>query len=149
MSKRPTTFLLVDDDIVCMLKFKKFLNKAGAKNRVVTATDGLSALDVLRGRNGKAKLDRPFLVILDLSMPRMDGFELLAEIRNDPALCDVPVYVMTTSDNADSIDRAMLLGADGYVPKHDSEIGFEHVIDVGTNLDGTVQTPPIKVPTVL
>ncbi len=63
------------------------------------ARDGVEALEILRGENGRTKLCPPYVILLDLNMPRMNGLEFLAEIRRDPALRRAVVFVLSTSDD--------------------------------------------------
>lgn len=128
MRDEVTKFLFVDDDIVSLERFKRFLNKAGIENLVVSAVDGIEALDILRGHGDHEKLHHPFLVILDLSMPRMNGIEFLDVVRNDPDLKGIVVYIMTTSDSQSDIDAALQGGADGFFMKDQADVGFMQAI---------------------
>ena len=87
------TLLIVDDEEDALRLFRRMLLSAGRGYRVVTATDGEEALRVLREQ-------RPDVLLLDLVMPNMDGFRLLAEKSQDPALHDVPVVVISARDPA-------------------------------------------------
>jgi CheY-like chemotaxis protein len=66
-------------------------------NPIVEAGDGIEALQHLRGEGGHSKLQPPFMVLLDLNMPRMGGIEFLEQVRGDPALESALIFVMTTS----------------------------------------------------
>jgi CheY-like chemotaxis protein len=128
MPHQMTTFLLVEDDIVCVHGFKRFLASENIDNLVVDAADGIEALEILRGEGGREALAGPCLVILDLNMPRMDGFEFLKLLRADPLLKDTVVYIMTTSNNQADVEVAMDLGADGFFPKDQAEVGYQQFI---------------------
>jgi CheY-like chemotaxis protein len=91
------TVLLVDDDDVDVVAITRAFKALRIANPMVTARDGLEALDILRGSNGRDALRAPYLVLLDLHMPRMGGVKFLTELRDDPGLCQTLVFVMTTS----------------------------------------------------
>src|ERR1700743_1771005 len=80
------SLLLVEDDEVDVQALKRAFAKARIGNPITAARDGIEALEFLRGENGKDKLLKPHLVLLDLNMPRMNGIELLEVIRADKDL---------------------------------------------------------------
>lgn len=112
-----THILLVDDDEVDVMVTQRALAREAASNPVVVANDGIEALEALRGAAGRAPLPRPFVVLLDLNMPRMNGLEFLAELRRDPALCDAVVFVFTTSDTPSDVRAAFRHHVAGYIVK--------------------------------
>jgi CheY-like chemotaxis protein len=83
----------------------------------VWAEDGAVALQMLRGSDGQRKVERPRLVLLDLNMPRVDGFEFLRQLRADPELHDDVVFVLTTSDTDSDRRRAYHENVAGYMVK--------------------------------
>lgn len=103
-SKAPFSVLLVDDDDVATEGVLRSFRKLGIQCNTVVAEDGLVALEILRNEHPTRRLTGPFLVLLDLNMPRMDGFQFLEVIRKDPALRQTVVFVLTTS--ARDTDRA-------------------------------------------
>lgn len=117
------TILVVDDSITTRTLERSILEAQGY--RVLVEVDGLAGLERLR-----SGLDAIDLVVADVEMPRMDGFALLAAIRNDPALKTLPVIMMTSRNSPDDIERGLSLGADAYVTKQDFDQGM---------LIGTVQ----------
>jgi CheY-like chemotaxis protein len=101
MSASPLRILLVEDDEVDVMNVKRAFEKNHIVNPLYVATNGVEALALLRGDMPK---DRR-LVLLDLNLPRMNGFEFLRELRSDPQLRTTPVVVLTTSnDDRDKID---------------------------------------------
>ena len=86
--------LLVEDDDVDVLTVRRAFEKSHILNPLYVARNGIEALEKLR--SGEIPNERR-LILLDLNMPRMNGIEFLRELRNDPALCQTPVVVLTTS----------------------------------------------------
>ncbi|MCA9624188.1 MAG: response regulator [Myxococcales bacterium] len=119
--------LLVDDDDVDVMAVKRAFRKAKIANPLHVARDGLEGLAMLRGEDGHDTIPRPYIIILDLNMPRMDGLEFLTELRNDPQHHDAVVFVLTTSkadeDRAASYDKNVA----GYIVKSDVGEGFLNV----------------------
>lgn len=115
----PVTFLIVDDDQVSVMAIKRALKKLKIINPVLVARDGQEALDLLNGECAKETLLPPFLITLDLNMPRMDGFEFLEAVRMNPKLHHAIVFVLTTSDAPRDIDEAYSKNVAGYIVKDD------------------------------
>ena len=109
--------LHVEDDDLCLMGLNRAFKAAKIANPVRFAHDGIEALEMLRGTNGRPRLPRPFLVLLDLNMPRMDGREVLGKIKEDPNLKNIPVVVLTTSADEEDIVRSYNLHANCYVTK--------------------------------
>ncbi len=122
------TILVVDDDRVDTMAIRRSLRELEIGNPVVAARDGIEALEHLRGENGREKLRAPFLVLLDLNMPRMGGLEFLDELRADSLLHSTLVFVMTTSSSAEDRTRAYAKNVAGYVLKFQQEQGFQNAI---------------------
>lgn len=118
------TVLLVDDDEVDVLAITRAFRTLRIANPVVVARDGIEALDILRGTNGRGRLSAPYLVLLDLNMPRMGGLEFLTELREDPDLCQTIVFVMTTSAAHGDRVRVYHKNVAGYVLKQGPERNF-------------------------
>ncbi len=109
--------LHVEDDELCQMVMSRTFTKAKLANPIIGAHDGIDALELLRGSNGRERIARPFVILLDLNMPRMGGIEFLEELRADEALKQSVVFVLTTSDaEKDKVD-AYNLGVAGYILK--------------------------------
>jgi two-component system chemotaxis sensor kinase CheA len=113
---RRRTVLVVDDSITTRTLERGILEGHGY--RVLLSVDGIDGLERLRTPG--AEID---LIVADVEMPRLDGFGLLAAIRNDPTLARIPVIMMTSRDSPDDIQRGLDLGADAYVTKQSFEQG--------------------------
>tara|TARA_R100000988_G_scaffold14788_1_gene7556 strand:- start:134 stop:547 length:414 start_codon:yes stop_codon:yes gene_type:complete len=119
--------LLVEDDEVDVMNVKRAFDKARIQNPVEVAKDGVHALSLLKDPSfSKERL----LILLDINMPRMNGIELLREIRKDPELHSLPVVVLTTSDDErDKVD-AFDLNVAGYLLKPVTFPKFVDILDV-------------------
>jgi CheY-like chemotaxis protein len=115
---------LVEDDEVDAMSVKRALKELKIANPLYRAVDGIEALDMLRGTNGMTKLPRPYIILLDLNMPRMSGLEFLDELREDPDLKRSIVFVMTTSATEEDRVRAYDKCIAGYVLKHSAAHSF-------------------------
>lgn len=118
---RLLNILLVDDDEVDVITVKRAFQQHRIVNRLFIARDGIEALAVLRGDEMPA---RRRIVLLDINMPKMNGLELLREIRADPDLCGLKVIVMTTSQEESDRVEAFGLNVAGYILKPVTFRGF-------------------------
>ena len=109
------TILLVEDDEVDVMNVKRAFKKNHISNPLLVAGNGLEALDILR--SPKLEIDKPKIVLLDLNMPKMGGIEFLKELRKDPELASLSVFVMTTSNEDSDKVEAFNLNVAGYILK--------------------------------
>lgn len=100
--------LIVDDDRHVPRLIRTALERTGYETLV--ATDGMRALETI-------SRDRPDLVLLDIAMPNMDGFETLRRLKSAPSTCAIRVLIVTARDGDDDLTRAWQAGADGYLTK--------------------------------
>jgi CheY-like chemotaxis protein len=117
LDPRCVQLLHVEDDDLCLMGLRRAFKAAKLENPIHFAHDGIDALDMLRGTNGRARLHRPLVILLDLKMPRMGGIEFLHELRKDDELRRSVVFVMTTSGADDDRVKAYNLGVAGYILK--------------------------------
>jgi CheY-like chemotaxis protein len=117
MTEKTVHFLVVDDDEVDVMAVKRGFKKAKIANPVLIAADGLEALAMLRGEAGYPKMPKPYIILLDLNMPRMNGFEFLKELRQDPEHKQAVVFVLTSSKDEEQRVEAYGYGIAGYVVK--------------------------------
>lgn len=118
--------LVVDDDAADILLIKRAFSLSTIESSVVSANDGEEALDTLRVLSGTASA--PDLVLLDLNMPGMDGWDTLKHIRADEVLKKLPVVVLTTSESQRDVDSVYALNANCYVQKPIELEDFTNVI---------------------
>jgi CheY-like chemotaxis protein len=138
------TILLVDDDGVDAEAVERAFRKADVSTPLVVASDGVEALEKLRGTDGSPPLPRPLVILLDLNMPRMNGIEFLDELRADPALRDHVVFVLTTSDdNRDKI-AAYQRQVAGYLVKSNVGHNFTQLINLLQHYEDLIEMPPAQ-----
>jgi CheY-like chemotaxis protein len=138
LSKQPEnlTLLIVDDDDVEAMGILRALKKLSIQHTIVRARDGIEGLEKLREC---VAARQPFLVLLDLNMPRMDGLEMLAEIRKDPDLTTTVVFVLTTSRATEDLVIAYKNHVAGYMLKTEGSEGLLRAMDMLRNYWRTVE----------
>ena len=109
----PIDILLVEDNPADIRLTQEVFRDCKMANRMQVARDGLEAMELLRQESGVT----PDLILLDLNMPRMDGREVLDELKKDQRLKTIPVIVLTTSDAEQDILRSYQLGTNAYITK--------------------------------
>lgn len=121
---REATLLIVDDDDIDAKALERSLRKMKLLNPVLRARDGQEALDMLRSD----AVSKPFIILLDLNMPRLGGLEFLDIIRGDPVLSGSIVFVLTTSKSDEDLTAAYQSHVAGYILKQRLDGGFVDVI---------------------
>ena len=124
----PIEVLLVEDSEADAGLTLEALKEAKVKNRVWIAEDGVEAMDFLCRRDRYADAPRPDLILLDLNLPRKDGRQVLAEIKDDASLRKIPVVILTTSQAEEDILKAYDLHANCYISKPVDFTRFMEVI---------------------
>lgn len=136
------TFLVVEDDLVDQRAVRRGLRRHGIDNPIVFAEDGKVGLEILRGTGDTPPLRRPYIVLLDLNMPRMNGLEFLEEVRNDPELTGSIIFVLTTSDLDRDKAAAYEQHVAGYLLKTQAGVDFLNVVSMLERFVVTVRFPP-------
>jgi two-component system, chemotaxis family, response regulator Rcp1 len=117
MRLAPRTILLVDDSSADVRLVMEGLRHAGCGSNVLVASDGARALAILRRQGEHVDAPRPDLILLDLNLPRVTGWEVLAEIKVDPDLRLIPVVILSTSAAEEDVRAAYGLHANCYLTK--------------------------------
>ncbi len=138
---KTVNFLIVDDDKVSILAMRRALKKLKIVNPVQIAHDGREALEILRGDAGQDKIAPPYLVTLDLNMPRMGGLEFLEEVRKDPQLHNAIIFVLTTSDAPVDIASAYEKNIAGYLLKDNASESLAKAFDMINTFSRIVVLP--------
>lgn len=129
MEKQTVHILLVEDDVVDREAMKRVFAKLRISNPLHEAHNGLEALVFLRSEGGPTA-ERPFFIILDLNMPRMNGFEFLKELRTDPDLRDTVVFILTSSGRYEDVGEAWDYNVAGFLNKGDLEASFLQALNL-------------------
>lgn len=124
--------LLVEDSPGDVRLTREALKEGGIANELHVAHDGEQALAFLRREGSYADAPRPELVLLDLNLPRLDGREVLREIKSDPSLKRIPVVVLTTSTAEEDVLRVYDLHGNCYIAK---PVAFERFLDVVQSIE--------------
>ncbi len=130
MDLQTVNILVVDDDDVDAEGLERALKTAKILNPIYRARDGIEALDMLRGANGHEPIPHPRLVLLDLNMPRMNGIELLKNVRKDKDLHHLVVFMLTTSQAEKDKLAAYDHHVAGYVAKSKAGDDFHKLIEM-------------------
>jgi CheY-like chemotaxis protein len=136
------TILLVEDDDIDAATVKRGLAAAKIVNPLVRAHDGVDALDLLRGTNGKQKLQPPYLLLVDIRMPKLDGLGLVRAIRADRALQRTVIFILTTSDSDRDQTAAYDSHVAGYIVKSNARDHFLRVANMIEYYLMIVSPPP-------
>jgi CheY-like chemotaxis protein len=133
--------LLAEDDLIDEKAFLRAIDKLRITNPVTVARDGVEAWDILKGNHGKGPFPRPYLLVLDINMPRMNGLELLERIRDDAELHDSIVFMLTTSNDDEDKIEAFDLNVAGYMLKSDVGNSFVKAVELVNNYWRVVEFP--------
>ncbi len=146
--RREVVILIADDDPGHARLINKNLVRAGLANRVEHFENGQEILDFLfrRGEGRKRAPETPYLMLLDIRMPKVDGVEVLRQIKQDPELRKIPVSMLTTTDDPLEVERCHGLGCSNYLVKPvDYEKFADSIKQLGFFIT-LVQVPDIKGP---
>jgi DNA-binding NarL/FixJ family response regulator len=124
-SQEVSLFLIEDDDIDAM-SIKREFNRRKMVNPIIRAKDGVEAFEFLTVE----KINRPFVILLDLQMPRMNGLEFLTKLRADSHYKNSVVFVFTTSQNEQDIFKSYELNIAGYFIKDEVGEGLINIVDI-------------------
>jgi CheY-like chemotaxis protein len=116
---KEVTILITEDDEGHATLIRKNLNRAGITNPILHFRDGDEVLDFLF-RQGAPPHREPgvaYLLLLDIRMPRLDGMEVLRQLKTDPELCRLPVIMITTTDDPREVSRCRELGCNSHITK--------------------------------
>lgn len=115
--KLPIDILLAEDNPGDVRLTQEAFKEAKFLNNLYVTSDGLETMDFLRKQGKYEKMPLPDLILLDLNMPRMDGREVLSQVKSDPKLKHIPIIILTTSDSESDIINSYELHANCYITK--------------------------------
>ena len=125
---KPIEILLVEDNPGDARLTQEVLRETKVRNNLKVVRDGVEAMAFLRRTGIYAREERPDLILLDLNLPKKDGREVLAEIKEDPELRRIPVVILTTSKAEQDIVKAYNLHANCYIAKPVDLVQFMAVV---------------------
>jgi len=114
--KKDVVILIAEDDIGHFLLAKRRIRSSGVTSEIIHFPDGQLAFDFLKNTCSKDN-DTNYLLLLDIRMPKIDGIEILEYVKTQSGLKDIPVVIVTTSDNPINVMRCKQLKCDGYIVK--------------------------------
>jgi two-component system response regulator len=141
---RPVDILLVEDNPGDVRLTKEALKDAKVLNEIFIARDGVEAMEILHRKGKFSKVPLPDLILLDLNLPKKDGREVLAEIKEDPILKHIPVVILTTSKADEDIIKTYNLHANAYITKPVDLNRFAEIIHVLNEFWFTIVKLPPK-----
>jgi CheY-like chemotaxis protein len=140
---KPIVILLVEDNLGDVRLTQEAFKEGRVSNLLIVAADGIEAMSILRRKEPHSESPRPDLILLDLNIPRMDGRQVLAEIKSDPDLKRIPVIILTTSKAEEDILRTYDLNANCYITK---PVDYDNFLSVVKTIDEfwltVVKLPP-------
>jgi len=142
-SATPVDVLVVEDDPADVFMIEEALAAWHVPTRVHVTSDGQQGTDFLRRRGTYAQAPRPAFVLLDLNMPRKNGFEVLNDIKGDRELAVIPIVVFTTSSAQEHVARSYRSHANAYVVKPSTFDEYEAAIHAIDRFYTQVCTTPV------
>lgn len=112
----PITMIMIEDDEGHATLIKKNLGRAGIGNKIIHLKDGAKAMEYFFGSQNLEAHDKT-LVLLDLNLPEIDGYEILFRLKSESHTHNIPIIVLTTTDNPKEVDRCYELGCNVYITK--------------------------------
>ncbi|MDF0379279.1 MULTISPECIES: response regulator [unclassified Methylophilus] len=137
---KEVSLLIVDDDDIDAISLERALRKLRLLNTLFRARDGREALELLRS----GQIPAPYIILLDLNMPRMNGLEFLEALRTDPLLTHAVVFVLTTSKSDEDLVAAYRKHVAGYVFKQHMDRDFMEVMGLIEHYWRIVELPATK-----
>ncbi|MCX5994672.1 MAG: response regulator [Chloroflexi bacterium] len=130
MTKNEVVLLIAEDDEGHASLIMKNLRRAGISNNMLLFKDGQKTLSFLfqKGKGPHRMPGARYLLLLDIRMPRVDGVEVLRQIKQDPQLCRLPVIMITTTDDPREVENCHSLGCSNYITKPVDYDKFTRVI---------------------
>lgn len=128
--EKEVRILIAEDDDGHAALIRKNLQRAGIRNEIIRFRDGQEVIDFLfaRGEGPHRQHDAPYVLLLDIRMPKVDGVEVLRRIKADPELGRLPVIMLTTTDDPREIGKCHEMGCSSYITKPIDYDNFVHAI---------------------
>ncbi|MDA0368896.1 MAG: response regulator [Proteobacteria bacterium] len=140
---RKLEILLVEDDEVDRMAVRRAFKELGVSPKIIETRDGEEAISLLEGRTDAPRPVSPYLILLDINMPRMTGHEFMEQLRasKDPTVANAVVFVLSTSAAEKDIKEAYARNVAGYLVKSDYLDGLKPVVQMIKTFGEVVQFP--------
>jgi CheY-like chemotaxis protein len=139
--ERPLNIFLIDDDDMDAKAVERAFRRGKIGSSVVRAVDGIDALEMLKGANGRSRPPSPRILLVDLNMPRMNGIELIRALRKDEELRQSLVFILTTSKRDEDKMAAYDLNVAGYITKATAAEEFRNLVALMDSYGRIVELP--------
>ncbi len=121
------SMLVVEDEEADIIRFRRAARKAGVTRTIDVRRSGAEAFELLASQ-AKQSGEPAYLLVSDLKMPVMRGTELVARVRRELGLSDLPAFILSSSDSSGDIEEALAKGANGYISKCKSEAEYLNIV---------------------
>ena len=138
---RPLTILLVEDDDGDAKAVQRAFRKGTFPYQILRAVDGIEALEMLKGTNGKEQAPSPLLLLVDLNLPRMNGLQLVQALRADEDLRHSIAFILSTSKREEDKTAAYDLNVAGYIVKETAGYDLLSLVDLVDSYRRIVELP--------
>lgn len=137
----PMGILLVEDDDGDAMAVERSFRTLRVVQSIVRAGDGIEALQILKGTDSQPRLRKPYLLLVDLNLPRMNGIQLITAIRQDHELHDTVIFILTTSNREQDKSAAYALNVAGYILKERAGEDFRSLFSLVDDYRRLVELP--------
>ncbi len=141
--EKTIVILISEDDAGHYVLLKHRIRKADIGNEIVRLCDGQEQLDYLYGTGTKPGMDpsNNYVLLLDIRMPKVDGIEVLTQVRNAPRFANLPIAMVTSSDDPENMHRCRELGCDAYIVKPLNEKSIETIRELCNSRFASAELP--------
>jgi CheY-like chemotaxis protein len=137
------TILIVDDDDGHALLIQQNLEEAGLLNSMEHLCDGQAIVDFFKAGPDRGRPVKAYIILLDIRMPKLDGIEVLRLLKSNRDLRTIPIFIVTTSDDRQDIERCYTLGCNGYIVKPVTYSLFSDAIRALGRFTQILSVPPL------
>lgn len=129
MSERLLHIIIADDDSDDQLLAQQAIREIGFEHNITSVYNGYELIDLLTKKEEDGTLHLPDFILLDINMPMLNGFAALAQIRDNPELKNIPVYILSTSHSKGDMTLSRQLGANGFYTKPILFDQLKHILE--------------------
>ena len=130
MSDKKSNILIIDDNETDAMIMQEALASVVIGNEVKILNNAADAIDLLNNKGDFKKEEKPDLILLDLNMPDLNGFEFLRIVKKDPRFIQIPIIILSGTENPENINECYQLGANCFIQKPNDITKFKQVVAV-------------------